>query len=93
MILKMDGPNRIDNLRHYPAETVGRLRSLLETGVIATPDPHRKGFYDLEDGDRTFYIHVSPTGTILLLAEWQREAARVTALPETPLAEAVACCR
>jgi len=92
MILKMSGPNRIDNLRHYSAETVDRLRCLLGAGAHATPDPHRKSFYDLEDGDRTFYIHLSPTGTVLLLAVWSREGAREAALHKAPPAEAVACC-
>ncbi|HMD84239.1 MAG TPA: hypothetical protein VKO18_06010 [Terriglobia bacterium] len=92
MILKMSGPHRIDNLRHYPAETVDRLRGLLVAGAHANPDPHRKGFYDLEDGDRTFYIHVSPIGAILLLATWPREGAFQATLHEAPLAEAVACC-
>jgi hypothetical protein len=93
MILKMSGPHRIDNLRHYPAETVDRLRCLLVNGAYASPDPHRKGFYDLEDGDRGFYIDVSPTGTVLLIASWPKEDAHHATLHEAPLAEAVACCR
>jgi len=92
MILKMSGPLRIDNLRHYPAEMAERLRSLLETGALALPDPHRKGFYDLEDGDRRFYIHVCPSGTVLWLATWRAEGARPAAVQEAPLAEAVVCC-
>lgn len=92
MILKMSGPYRIDNLRHYPAETVERLRCLLVAGAHASPDPHRKAFYDLEDTDRTFYIHISPIGTVLLLATWPREGARQATLHGAPLAEAVACC-
>jgi len=93
MILKMSGPHRIDNLRHYPAGTVDRLRCLLWAGANANPDPHRKGFYDLEDGDRTFYIHISPIGTVLLLATWPREGVSQAALHQAPFAEAVACCR
>jgi hypothetical protein len=92
MILKMNGPLRIDNLRHYPAETVVRLRCLLGAGASANPDPHRKGFYDLQDEDRAFYINVSRTGTVLLLATWPREGAHHAPLPEAPLARAVACC-
>jgi len=92
MILKMSGPLRIDNLRHYPAETVDRLRRLLVAGASASPDPHRKGFYDLEDGNRRFYIHVCPTGTVLLLATWPREGAPLAALHKAQPAEAVACC-
>jgi hypothetical protein len=92
MILKMSGLLRIENLRHHPAEMVERLRSLLVTGVLAVADPHRKGFYDLEDGDRRFYVHLSPTGTVLLLASWQIEAARQAVPHEAALAEAVPCC-
>jgi hypothetical protein len=92
MILKMSGPIRIENLRHHPAETVDRLRCLLAAGAHADPDPHRKGFYDLADGDRAFYIHVSPTGAVLLLATWPREGVPHAALHEASLAEAVACC-
>jgi len=92
MVLKMCGPLRIDNLRQYPAETVDRLRSLLVAGASASPDPHRKGFYDLDDEDRAFYIHVSRTRTVLLLATWLREGAHHAALHEAPLAETVVCC-
>jgi hypothetical protein len=92
MIVKMSGPLRIDNLRHYPAEMAERLRSLLMTGALAIPDPHRKGFYDLEDGDRLFYIHLCPSGTVLLLATWRKEGAPHAVLHEAPLAEAVPCC-
>jgi hypothetical protein len=92
MTLKMSGPLRIDNLRPYPAEMAERLRSLLVTGALAIPDPHRKGFYDLEDGDRRFYIHLCPSGTVLLLATWRKEDARPVALHKAPLAEAATCC-
>ena len=68
MILKMNGPFRIDNLRRYPPETVEAVRNALVAGVIATADPHRKNFYDLEAGENIFYIHLSPTGTVLFLA-------------------------
>ena len=91
MILKMNGPLRIENLRHYPAEAVDRLRCLLAAGASASPDPRRKNFYDLEDGDRAYFVHVSPTGTVLLLAAWAREGAHLAAFPE-PHAKALACC-
>jgi len=92
MILKMNGPLRIEDLRHHPAETVDRLRCLLMAGAHATPDRHRKSMYELEDGDRAFYIHVSPTGRVLLLAIWRRGETDYAALPDAPLAEAVVCC-
>ena len=92
MILKMSGPLRIEDLRHHPGETVDRLRRLLVAGADASPDPHRQGFYDLEDGDRVFYIHVSPTATVLLLAVWSREGVHAATLHKAPRTEAVACC-
>jgi hypothetical protein len=92
MMVKINGPLQIDNLRHYPAETVERLRSLLATGVLAIPDSRRKNFYDLEDGDRMFYIHISPTGTVLLLASWRKENAHRVPPREAARAEAMGCC-
>ena len=92
MILKMNGPFRIDDLRRYPSETVEALRSVLVAGVIAAADPRRKGFYDLEAGDKIFYIHVSPTGTVLFLACWRKEPAHQTIQREAPFPEARAYC-
>jgi hypothetical protein len=92
MILKMSDPLRIDNLRNHPAEMVERLHSLLVTGALAIPDPHRKGFYDLEDGDRRFYIHLSPSGAVLLLATWREEGAQQPAPQEAAFADVVPCC-
>ena len=92
MILKLNGSIRIDNLRRYPSETVEALRSALVDGVIAAADPHRKNFYDLEAEDNVFYIHLSPTGTVLLLAWWRKEPAHQAMPREAPLREARACC-
>ena len=92
MILRMNGSTRIDNLRRYPSETVEALRDALVAGVIAAADPRRKDFYDLEAGERVFYIHVSPTGTVLLLACWRKEPQEQTIPHEAPLPEARAYC-
>ena len=43
------------------------------------PDPCRSDFFELEDGNKVFYIHISPVnGKVLLLATWLKdeEAAR-----------------
>ena len=88
MILKMNDSFRIDNLRRCPSEMVEALRSALVAGVIAAADPRRKNFYDLEAGDNIFYIHVSPTGTVLLLACWRKEPAERTIRRQAPLPEA-----
>jgi len=92
MILKMNASFRIDNLRSYPPETVEVLRGALVAGVIAAADPHRNNFYDLEAGDKVFYIHLSPTGTVLLLACWRKEPAPQTIPREAPLPEARPYC-
>jgi hypothetical protein len=47
---------------------------LLACGAPAKPDPRRSDFYELEDGNRVFYIHITPVnGNILLLATWVKD--------------------
>jgi len=92
MILKLNGSFRIDNLRRYPSETAEALRRALLEGVVAAADPRRRNFYDLEAGDNTFYIHLSPTGTVLLLACWRKEPARQTIPCKAPPPEVRAYC-
>jgi hypothetical protein len=68
----------IDNLRKYPEQLVARLGALLREGVLARPDPRRKGFYDVADDDRVFFIHISPvSGRVWLLASWATEVEEV----------------
>ena len=92
MKIKMNAPFRIGNLRRYSPETVETLRSALVAGGTATADPHRKNFYDLEAGDNIFYIHLSPTGTVLLLARWRKQPAHQVIPREAPLSELAAYC-
>ena len=92
MILKLNGSFRIDNLRRYPSDTGEALRSALMAGVIAAADPHRKNFYDFEAGDSIFYIHLSPTGTVLLLACWRKVPVQQSIPREAPLPETRAYC-
>jgi len=71
---------KIENLHDYPVELVERLRGLLLTGTEARPDPRRRGFYDVHNGTRVFFIHVSPvSGKVMLLAIWRKEQAAGTA--------------
>ena len=78
MVLRLNGNLSIDNLRHYPAEVIDELRTLLATGGLAHADPNRDNFYELENGSRVFYIHVSPRGSkVLLLASWPKGAAEL----------------
>ncbi len=70
MRLRLEKAPVIENLRHYPAGTVEKLRGLLAAGAEALPDRHRKNFYDVKNGSEMFYIHVAPSGKVLLLAKW-----------------------
>ena len=81
MLLQIDGLPGVCNLRNYSAGIVKELENLLLSGGSALPDPKRKGFYDLHNDGRTFFIYVSPvTGKAVLLASWlrpEKEAALV----------------
>ena len=64
----------IENLKRYPEDIVEKLRNLLVTGTEALPDPRRRGFYDVLNGNRVFFIHISPvSGNVMLLASWLKE--------------------
>ncbi len=83
MVLRLSQQPDIDNLRNHPQEMVESLRQLLAAGAPARPDPHRKDFYELEDGSRVFYIHISTlNGKVLLLATWQKDERPVAATIE-----------
>jgi hypothetical protein len=74
----------VDNLQNYPAEILKELEDLLLSGGSALPDLKRKGFYDLENHERKFFIHISPvTGRVLLLATWLRPAVEFTSFSES----------
>lgn len=78
MVLRLNGNLSIDNLRNYPDHTVEELCRLLAQGALAHADPRREDFYELDNGSRVFYIHVSPRGgKVLLLAAWGKPAAEV----------------
>ncbi len=80
MVLRLSQQLDIDNLRNHPQEIVESLRQLLAAGAPARPDPRRKDFYELEDGSRVFYIHISPlNGKVLLLATWRKDEEPVAA--------------
>jgi hypothetical protein len=74
-ILRLNRNVAIENLRGYRPEVIEDLRTVLEVGARAAADPKRPGFYDLDDGSRGFYIHVSPvSGKVFLLAVWHNES-------------------
>jgi hypothetical protein len=70
MLLRLNGDPRIEDLRNHPVESIERLRHLLRAGAQARPDPRRKDFYEVDDCQRVFYIHITPRGRVLLLATW-----------------------
>ena len=83
MLLRVKQLPGVDNLRSYPVEIVKELEELLLSGGSALPDPRRKGFYDLENHERTFFIQISSvTGRVMLLATWLRPAAEVSGCSE-----------
>ena len=53
---------------------------------------HRKDFFDLENCSRTFYIHICPSGKVLLLATWLTDGVKVAEQKGVLAAEAVAPC-
>ncbi len=77
MVLRLDKNVTIDNPRDYPTEIVDMLRCLLAAGAKAYPDPRRKNFFDLENGSRMYYIHLSPAGKVWLLATRQKDSQRL----------------
>lgn len=79
MIFRVRSNLSINNLRNHSPETVEELRALLTGGVPARLDPHRKNFYELDDGPRVFYIHWTPnTGRVMFLAVWPKARPKVS---------------
>ena len=79
MVLRLRDNPEIDNLRNYPGDIVEKLRELLVAGAQVYPDPHRREFYDVANGSRMFYIHLSPTGKVWLLATWLKQCQQAAA--------------
>jgi hypothetical protein len=74
MFLRLKQLPGVDNLRNYSAEIIKELEELLLSGGSALPDPKRKGFYDVENYERTFFIRILPiTGRVGLLATWRKK--------------------
>ena len=74
MTIRLNSATVVENQRNYPAEIVESLRVLLITGATAYADIHRENFYDVVEGSRVYFIHVSPpTNKAMLLATWETE--------------------
>jgi hypothetical protein len=71
MVLRVKKQTKFENPRGYIAKVVDELRNLLTAGARARRDPSRENFYELENANNVFYIHISPvTGNVVLLAKW-----------------------
>jgi hypothetical protein len=65
----------IEDPRNHSDAIRDRLRHLLTTGAPARPDAKRASFFEIDDHDRVFYVHVSKfTGKVTLLAVWGKDA-------------------
>jgi hypothetical protein len=72
MLMNFGHEPQIENLRQHSTEAVEKLQNLLAGAVDVTPDPKRKGFYELKAGSTVYYIDISPvTGTVFFLATWE----------------------
>lgn len=75
MSLTLEPVLQIEAPRNHSTETQERLRQLLDSGASMRPDLKRPDFFEVEDRNRIFYIHVSKaSGKVTLLAVWDREA-------------------
>ena len=83
MVLRLTESPKIENLGKYPEENIVCLRALLAAGAQARLDPHRKDFYEVENGASVFYIHISPSsGKVQLLAVWPKPPRAAGAINE-----------
>jgi len=75
MTIRLSSAIKIENQRGYPTEITDHLRALLAAGATAYADIHRENFYDVVDGPRVYFIHVSPArDKVTLLATWLNQS-------------------
>jgi hypothetical protein len=88
MLLRLEHLSGVVNARSYPTEIIRELEQLLLEGSSASPDPRRKNFYDLKSRERTFFIHISPLDSqVVLIAAWLHASREIelTAEPEASM--------
>ena len=73
MVLKLKGGIVIEDLWGRFPGSAGDLRALLSGGAPAIADSHRRGFYEVEGASHVFYVHICPSGKVLLLALWPKQ--------------------
>lgn len=67
----------IEDPRNHSDQTRDRLRHLLASGASARPDAKRADFFEIDDCEHVFYVHVSKsTGKVTLLAVWNKNDER-----------------
>jgi hypothetical protein len=91
MRLQLNENPMIEDLRKHPSEALKELRALLAAGAEARVDPRRKNFYELEDRCRVFYVHVCPSGKVLLLAIWDKDSPAATRLEDVQTSASAFC--
>ena len=63
----------VEDVRNHPTGAVDALRALLTEGVVAQPDPHRKNYFEVENGSKVYFVHVAPvTRKVMLLGMWPK---------------------
>jgi hypothetical protein len=63
-----------ENARLYPSEIVDQLLTALSRGTDLRADESRKHFYHLDEGNRTFFIYISPiNGRVTLITSWMKK--------------------
>jgi len=62
-------------------EYLHEVEAVLHEGVMAAPDTHRPGFYEIEVGDKWYYIHIPSriAGVYLVAAGKSQSSGRPTA--------------
>jgi len=74
MAVEVKSELHIENLRNHPAESVKRLAHLLNSGSPLRDDPRHPNFFEIDDSDRVFYVHISPASDkVIFLATWARD--------------------
>lgn len=91
MLLRLNETPRIEDLRNHTAESIETLRTLLRVGAPARPDLRRRDFYEVDNSSRVFYIHITPRGTVWLLAIWTKDSFQADVEPDGSEAALHAC--
>jgi hypothetical protein len=71
MVMRWEYEVQVQDVRNHSQELVQRLETLLLRGASLLPDPRHPGFFEIQNEEQVYYVHVVPhTGKVLLLATW-----------------------